>query len=136
MRKDYPGATLPSSVKPFNPTPFPGDTNPDDGVEHFTAEGLQNGVTYYVTIRTVYPDGTLSPPSREVGVVCNPRGEVEISIRYESEHDGYSFAGDRYVRADTDENDLYFFSKDGIDYIASPDRLDGFLKNRYKMKTK
>ncbi|UCC45579.1 MAG: fibronectin type III domain-containing protein [Candidatus Zixiibacteriota bacterium] len=136
LREDYPGSTLPSGVAPFNPSPFPGDTNPDDGVEHFTAEELENGVSYYVTIRMVYPDGTLSPPSREIEVVCNPRGEVVLSIRYESDRDGYSFAGDHYVRADNEENDLYFFSKDGIDYLASPDRLDGFLKsNNYSVLT-
>ena len=35
-------AVLPESVQPFNRIPFAGDTNPEDGVEQFVAEGLEN----------------------------------------------------------------------------------------------
>jgi len=126
------GTVPPSSVEPFNSVPFPGDTNPDDGVEEFIAEGLENGVRYYVTVRVVFPDGVFSEASAEIPVVCGPRGEIELSIRYKSERDGYSFEEDAYVRADGTGNDLYYYSKDGLDYLASPVRLDGFLKsNRF-----
>ncbi|MFZ5979464.1 MAG: hypothetical protein ACOYVF_02430, partial [Candidatus Zixiibacteriota bacterium] len=47
---------------------------------------------------------------------------------YRDKNDGYSFARDEHVRADNSENDIYFYAKDGIDYLASPNRLDGFLK--------
>jgi hypothetical protein len=126
------GTVPPSDVKPFNSVPFPGDTNPDDEVEVFIAEGLENGVRYFVSVRVVFPDGVFSETSAEIPVVCGPRGEIELSIRYKSERDGYSFEDDSYVRADVTGNDLYFYSKDGVDYLASPDRLDGFLKpNRF-----
>lgn len=128
----YPGTELPASVKPFNPTPFPGDTNPEDNLEHFEATGLKNGVKYYVSVRVVNPDRTLSKPTNEVVAVCGPRGEMELSVRYKSEHDGFSFEKNEYVRADNLENDLYFFSKNGTDYLSSPNRLDGFLrKNKF-----
>jgi len=115
-------------IQPFNRIPFAGDTNPDDGIVHFVAEGLDNGAKYYVSVRVVYPDRTLSWPSVEIPVVCGPRGVIELSFRFRSDHDGYSFEKDNYVRADAVDNDLYFFCKDGIDYLASPSRLDGFLR--------
>jgi len=134
LADQYPGTQLPASVKPFNQTPFPGDINPEDETEHFVAEGLENGVKYYVSVRIVNPDRTLSKPSNEVMAVCGPRGEIELSIRYKSDRDGFSFEKNTYVRADDIDNDLYFYSKDGTDYLASPNRLNGFLKtNKLKV---
>lgn len=124
----YPGTEMPASVIPFNHIPFPGDTNPEDEIEHFVAEGLNNGVKYYVSVRVVNPDRTLSKPSNEVAVVCGPRGEMHLSIRYKSDKDGFSFEKNTPVRADDLDNDLYFHSRDGNDYLVSPNRLDGFLK--------
>jgi hypothetical protein len=124
----YPGTQLPASVKPFNHTPFPGDTDPEDEIEHFIAEGLENGVKYYVSVRVVNPDWTLSKPSNEVVAACGPRGEIELSIRYKSGKDGFSFEKNAYVRADDLDNDLYFYSANGTDFLASSNRLNGFLK--------
>jgi hypothetical protein len=115
-------------IEPHNTDPFPGDTNPDDGVEHYIADGLDNGKKYFVTVRVINPDRTLSKSSIEKVAVCGPRGEIELSIRYKSSHDGYSFDKNEYVKADKLENDIYFFSKDGKDYLNSPLKLDGFLK--------
>jgi hypothetical protein len=124
----YPGSELPPTVKPFNNVPFPGDTDPSDGIQHFPAEGLENGVKYYVSVRVVNTDRSLSKPSNEVAAVCGPRGEIELSMRFKSDHDGFSFTQNGYVRADQLDNDLYFHSKDGTDYLVSPHRLNGFLK--------
>jgi hypothetical protein len=115
------------SVQPNNDIPFPGDTEPEDGVEHYVAVGLENGVKYYVSVRVAYPDGTLSRRSNEVLAVCGPRGEIALAPRYQGENDGWSFETNRYVRADDTNNDVYFFSKGGVEYLASPDRLNGFL---------
>ena len=128
LAKAYPGQEVPSSVAAFNLTPFPGDTNPDDGEEHFVAEGLTDGVKYYVTVRTVFPDRSLSKPSEEIVISCGARGEIELPIRYRSDNDGFSFARNDYVSSTDLANDLCFFSKDGVDYLMSPSRLDGFLK--------
>ena len=125
----YPGPSLPETVKPFNSTFYPGDKNPDDGIEHFTAEGLKDGVKYYVTVRVVMADRSLSEPSNEVVAVCGASSEFDLAFRYREKNDGYSFAGDKHVRADASDNDIYFYAKDGVDYLASPSRLDGFLKN-------
>jgi hypothetical protein len=120
-------ADNPASVQPHNESPFPGDTEPEDGIEHYVAEGLENGIKYYVTVRVAYPDGSVSKPSNEILAVCGPRGEIELSLRYQGERDGWSFEGNQYVRADNASNDLYFFSREGADYLGSPNRLDGFL---------
>ncbi|MBU8934538.1 MAG: hypothetical protein KOO62_11090 [candidate division Zixibacteria bacterium] len=126
---DYSGPSLPATVKPHNHPVFPGDTNPEDGIEQYEAEGLQNGVVYYVSVRTVLADRSLSKPSLELVTACGPRGEMELAIRYSSERDGFSFIRNEFVRADDLSNDLYFYSRDGQDYLASPLRLDGFLRD-------
>ena len=120
--------------RPFNATVYPGDTDPDDGVVQYDAQGLDNGVRYYVSVRVVFPDQSPSAPSEEGAAVCGPRGEIELTTRYSSEQDGYSFAQNQYVRADDLNNDLYFYSKGGTDYLASPIRLDGFLRNNRFMR--
>ncbi len=128
----YPNGEIPTSVKPFNLTTYPGDTDPEDPVEHFVAKGLENGTKYFVSVRVVNADQTMSKPSKEVAAVPGPRGEIELSIRYNGNDDGYSFDKNEYVRADASTNDLYFYSLKGKDYLASPDRLNGFLKkNRF-----
>lgn len=119
---------LSDTIKPHNHPVFPGDTNPEDGIEYYQAEGLENGVVYYVSVRTVFSDRTMSMPSEEFEVVCGPRGEIDLSIRYKSENDGFSFSKNSDVRADDISNDFYLFIKDGQDFLASPNRLDGFLR--------
>jgi hypothetical protein len=125
---------LPGTIRPFNLAAFNGDTDPDDGIEHFEADGLDNGKKYFVSVRTIFPNRTLSRSSAEIPAVCGPRGEIELSIRYRSEQDGFSFEQNGYVSADNLANDLYFFSKEGQDFLTSPVRLDGFLRDNRFMR--
>ena len=118
-----------AEANPYNNGPFPGDTNPEDGKEIYEAKQLQNGKKYYVSVKIINADQTLSKPSEQILAVCGPREEIELSIRFKSDNDGYSFKDNNYVRADNVDNDLYFWSKDNVDYISSPHKLDGFLKN-------
>ena len=119
----------PNSVNdPHNNGPYAGDTNPDDGVETYQADHLENGKIYYVSVKIINTDQSLSQPSKEIPAVCGPRTEIDLSVRFKSDHDGYSFDKNEFVRADNVDNDLYFYSKDGKDYISSPHKLDGFLK--------
>lgn len=126
---DFPGSYIDTLIEPFNPTPFPGDTNPDDGIQFYEATHLDNAVRYFVTVRVVYPDQSVSRPSNEVIVACGARTDIELAVRYQSDNDGYAFAQNQYVRADAAGNDLYFFSKDGVDYLGSPKRLDNFIRD-------
>ncbi len=116
------------TLKPLNLVPYPGDTNPDDNLESFEADNLENGVKYYAFVRVIYPDRSLSVPSNVATTVCGPRGSIDLAARFQSDHDGYSLLKNRYVRADASDNDILFFTKDGRDYLASPGRLDGFLR--------
>ena len=129
-----PDSVLPAKVKPFNLAPFSGDTDPDDDVERFEADGLENGKKYFVSVRTIFPNRSLSRSSTEIPVVCGPRGEMQLSRRYKSDRDGFSFEQNLYVSADDLANDLYFYSKEGRDYLASPVRLDGFLRDNRLMR--
>ena len=122
-------SSQPNSEKPFNKAVYPGDTNPDDDLIHFDANDLTNGVKYFVSVRTVFPDLSESRPSKQITTACGVRGEIKLSVRYRSDQDGYSFERGQYVRADDLTNDLYFLHKDGKDYLASPNRLDGFLRS-------
>jgi hypothetical protein len=121
-------ATSPAGkITPYNPSAYPGDTNPDDGVEEFPAEQLVNGVKYWVWVRIVHPDGTLSAPTEVKGAVCGPRGEFELKPRFQSGQDGFSLMKGTGTKADGSDNDLYLYDKDGTTYLASPSRLNGYL---------
>ncbi len=124
----YPGVTLSKKVVPFNSGAYPGDTDPEDRYETFSVQNLDNGVEYYVSVRTMFTDGSLSFPTKEHSVICRPEGTFELAYRYADERDGFSFGRGDAVRADSDFNDLYFYHKDGVDYLASPSRLNGFIR--------
>lgn len=124
----YAYRNVPRSVKPLNESVYPGDTDPEDSFETMKIDNLDNGVEYFVSVRTVYPDNSISVSSNEVGVVCRPEGEFDLAFRFSDLNDGFSFISGTAVRADGEENDLYFYHKDGFDFIASPHRLNGFLR--------
>jgi hypothetical protein len=117
-----------AAVAPHNTTVYAGDTNLEDEFIEYVAGGLDNGVKYYVSVRVVFPDQSISGSSNEVVAVCGPRGEFSLTVRYKSENDGFSLVTGQPVRADASDNDLYFFSKDGVDYLASPARLNAYLR--------
>lgn len=119
----YPDTVLPESVQPFNHEIFPGDTlgNPDR--ETFALENIPNATRQYVHVRVVNSTGGLSLPSNEIEVVCYQQGTIELAASFSGAHDGYSFRKDLFCRTDDLENDIYFYSKDGNDYLCSPSRL-------------
>jgi len=125
----YSEVVLPKKIEPYNRTPYPGDTDPEDSFETMTINNLANGVEYYVSVRTVFPDKTITVSSNEVPVMCRPEGEFELAFRYAGKNDGFSFKTGQSVRADGELNDIYFYHKDGFDFIASPKRLNGFIRD-------
>ncbi|MEW5796276.1 MAG: fibronectin type III domain-containing protein [Candidatus Zixiibacteriota bacterium] len=124
-----PNDSLSADISPLNSVPFPGDTNPEDSVENYEVSELSNGVKYHISIRAVYPDQVVSRPSNEVIAVCGGRGEIELAVRYFGKPGGFSFERNEYVEYNAPDNDLYFFSKDSVDYLASPRRLEGFISD-------
>ncbi len=125
----YNRVILPKKIKPHNRTPYPGDTDPENSFETMTINNLANGIEYYVSVRTVFPDNTFTVSSNEVPIMCRPEGEFELAFRYTGTNDGFSFKTGQSVRADGELNDIYFYHKDGFDFIASPNRLNGFIRD-------
>jgi hypothetical protein len=119
----------PSKIKPFNHTPYPGDTDPEDSFETMLIQNLDNGVEYFISLRTIFPDHSISVSSNEIAAMCRPEGQFDLAFRYADLNDGFNFKTGQAVRADAENNDLYFFNKDGFDFIASPHRLNGFLRH-------
>jgi hypothetical protein len=114
-------------IKPINGDVYPGDNNPDDNMITYEVERIENG-QYFVWVRLVRPDGSLSDPTAIESTVCGPRGEIILGVRYQSTDDGYSLAEKKKTRADASDNDLYYYTKDGVDYLASPSRLNSYLR--------
>lgn len=127
LEKSHPDGIYPVDVKPVNHPVFPGDTDASDGVEHYLTAGLENGQRYFVTVRTVYPDHTLSDPAPEIVVIPGPSGIITMTERFKGDNDGFSFEKNRTASADAVLNDLFFQVQNGSKYLASPTRLDGFL---------
>lgn len=123
LAKEYPGRDLPSSIQPHNPEVYPGDPEGSARRETFEIKNIANATRYYVHMRAVYNDKSLSLPTNEIELVCYPQGEVELAISYSGEQAGFSFVKDNFCKTDALENDLYFYHKDGIDYLCSPSRL-------------
>ncbi len=119
----YPGSDLPPDIRPYNRDVYPGDTLGNPKRESYAIEKLDNATQYYVHVRDVYIDGTLSPPSNEIPLVVYSRGQFTLTPSYTSDHDGFDFAAGEYCRTDALNNDLYFYSKEGVDYLCSPARL-------------
>ena len=124
-----PDHDLSPSISPFNEEVYPGDTLGDPDRETFDLRGIDNATVYYVHVRAVYTDMTLSPPTNEVELVVYPQGEFTLMASFAGEHDGFSIAQSRYCRADDLDNDVYFFHKDGRDYLCSPSRLGPVNRN-------
>jgi len=122
---------LPDSIVPYNNVPYPGDTNPEDNFETMEITNLENGIPYYVSVRTVFPDQTESVASNEVMVYCRPEGEFTLDMRFTGEQDGFDFSAGKYVRADGSDNDIYYYRAGTTDFIASPHRLNGYIRKSW-----
>jgi hypothetical protein len=119
----YPGSDLPSTITPYNPEIYPGDTIGDPRRETYECKDIENAVVYYAHVRAVYNDNTLSEPTNEIEIVAYPQGEMSLSVSFSGADDGFSFVKNSSCRTDDLENDLYFYDMDGNDYLCSPSRL-------------
>jgi len=121
--KKYPGAQLPSSIKPFNKEIYPGDTVGNPNRETYECKDIDNLTAYYVHVRAVYNDNTLSPPTNEIKMIVYPQGEILLKESFSGNRDGFSFEKNDYCRTDDLENDIYFYHKDDEYFLCSPERL-------------
>ena len=119
----YPGHDLPKTIKPYNKEPYPGDSEGDMSLETFEFKNIPSAQLFYVHVRVVNSDNSLSLPSNEIEMICYPQGEIGLVESYSGDHSGFSFVTDSYCATDAVENDMYFFGKDGKDYLCSPSRV-------------
>lgn len=113
---------------PHNDSVYPGDTDPDDPRIEYVATGHENGLKYQVRVVAVSVDGSEAISEELPNGIPRPSGEFTLAIRGRGEPDGYCFACEKSVGSKDLLNDLYFFSKDGVDYLNSPSRQEGLLK--------
>ena len=123
LTKKHPGTDLPASIIPFNKIPYPGDTLGNPERESFELKEIENLKTFYIHVRVIYTDESLSAPTNEIQVIVYPQGEFTLTESFTGEHDGFDFAAGDYCRTDDLRNDIYVYSKDGVDYLCSPSRL-------------
>ncbi len=123
---------------PFNGDLFLGDVDISDPWIEYVSEGLINFMPLLVTVSVVYTDGSEARSREMVGAICRPTGEFRLPIRGRgksgAKDDGFNFEEEKTVGARDTLNDLYFFSKDGIDYLNSPSRQEGFLRENLLTK--
>lgn len=129
LNRRFPDTILPPSIQPFNNEVYPGDTLGNPNRETFALENIANAVPHYIHVRVVYIDGRLSMPSNEIEVICYQQGTVELTASFSGSRDGFSFRKNAYCRTDDLDNDIYFYSKNGQDFLCSPSRLGEVNRN-------
>lgn len=125
----YPGREMPESIPSYNKELYPGDQEGREDRETFKFEDLPLSERYYVHVRVVNSDGSYSLPTNEIEVVSQPQGIIRLGASYSGTNDGFSFVRDAYCGTDDAENDMYFYHKDGVDYLCSPSRLSAVNRN-------
>ncbi|MEE9441525.1 MAG: hypothetical protein V3V99_02515 [candidate division Zixibacteria bacterium] len=120
---EYSGHELPESIKPYNNETYPGDPEGNEKHETFEFKDLPLAERYYAHVRVINSDGSLSLPSNEIEIVQMPQGIMTLGVSYSGNNEGFSFENDAYCGTDDVENDLYFYSKNGSDYLCSPARI-------------
>jgi len=106
--------------EPYNHAPFPGDTDGDITTESFEIAHLENGKTYYVSVRTVGLAGAESDASREIEFVPLAKGEFLISSNHSSENGGFCFDRNISVPARDPRCDIYLYAKRDAVGLSSP----------------
>lgn len=115
-------------VEPFNTTPYPGDTDGDISVETFEAIPLENGVEYFVSVRSVGLNGTESEPTGVLSFVPRKEGTFVLKQNFQANESGFDFRKGVSIAARSEGNDIYFYSKPGENGLGSPRRLGGLLR--------
>ena len=108
---------------PYNETVYPGDAEGRADRESFEFRDLTLSTRYFARVRAVYDDSTFSPPTNEVEIIGYPQGAITLAESYFGRQDGFSFEKNDYCKTDAMENDLYYYSKDGRNFLCSPLRI-------------
>lgn len=128
LGEGVPSAATLRDLEPFNPTPYPGDTDGDPTRETFSADSLENGVRYYCLVRAIGPNGEMGMATSQIEAVCRTGGEITIEPMFKGDRDGYDFSAPGYVSSDAAACDITMYIKDGEPRIISASRIDPLLR--------
>jgi len=114
--------------EPYNHAPYPGDTDGDITRESFEITNLENGKTYYISVRTVGISGAESDASEENEFTPLARGEFTISSNHSSKNGGFNFEKGISTPARDLRCDIYLYAKRDEVGLSSPNRLSAGLR--------
>ncbi len=119
------------SPDPHNFAPYPGDTDGDRNRESYEITHLENGRAYFVSVRTLGPNGLESEPSNEVQFVTLAGGTFVISSSHSAENGGFEFDTSRSCPARDSLCDIYLYAKNEDVGLSSPNRLGAGLRQTW-----
>ena len=114
--------------EPYNHAPYPGDTDGDNSKESFEFTHLDNGKTYYLSVRTVGISGVESDASEELAFTPLSRGYFTITSNHSSESGGFNFEDGIPTPARDPRCDIYLYARRDAVGISSPSRLSAGLR--------
>lgn len=120
---------------PYNPAPYPGDTDGDRTKESFEFKNLENGREYFVSVRTVGTGGIESKPSNEISFTPMAKGVFVISSDHSTENGGFGFDSETSMPARDLRCDIYLYVKGDEFGLSSPSRLGAGLHRTNFIKT-
>ncbi len=113
---------------PYNPTPYPGDTDGDNSKESMPLDRLTNGRTYYVMVRTVGPDGRESESSNLTVFRPLAQGSFIISSNHEASDGGFNFEDESSAPGRGPRSDIYLYDNGAKVGLSSPSRLGAGMR--------
>lgn len=114
--------------KPYNDSPYPGDTDSDISRESMPLENLVNGQKYFVMVRLVGSDGKESGSSNIAEFTPLASGEFIISSNHDASNGGFNFENEESVPGRDPRSDIYLYATEERTGLSSPSRLGAGLR--------
>ncbi len=114
--------------RPYNDTPYPGDTDSNISRESMPLDNLVNGMKYFVTVRLVGSDGKESESSNIAEFTPLASGEFIISCNHDATDGGFNFENEVSVPGRDPRSDIYLYATEERTGLSSPSRLGAGLR--------
>ena len=129
-----------TNEQPYNPVPYPGDTNGDLKRQSLPIDNLQNGQFNVVRVRTIGIDGKESKKSEPVRFRPLAQGTFVISPNHLAPDGGFNFEDEKSTNAYDSICDVYLYATGSKVGLSSPNRLTPgmrkslFAKGKYEQE--